>query len=327
MKTEKQPILLLLLATLSLMFIAPFAGTARAQSSTVLAISPSNYTFYASYTTPPATLTFNITLTNVINLTSWQIGIQWDPAILKYKNMSIPTNNVFGGQSILTAGPDNTNPAIVVYGAALAPGGVPFAGSGIVAQLELNVTQGGLVPPAFSTIAFEGIGVDTFLLDKDGNDISSTNTNSLYTNAYLTGNIVTHTIAGSSRPVTTTSNGTILPNSTVINTVGKTISVNVTGNTGDIAFLYAILPKDVIKINITDLSHWNVTVNGVKQPSPQITENTTHTFVYTTFPFASQITLGVQGDWIIPELSSMLIILIIISSATVAIAKSRTRRK
>jgi hypothetical protein len=101
----------------------------------------------------------------------------------------------------------------------------------------------------------------------------------------------------------------------------------VTGNTGDTAFLYAILPKDVIKINITDLSHWNVTVNGVEQPSPQITENTTHTFVYTTFPFASQITLGVQGDWIIPELSSMLIILIIASSATVAIAKSRTRRK
>lgn len=325
MKTEKQPILLLLLATLSLMFIAPFAGTARAQSSTVLAISPSNYTFYANYTTPPATLTFNITLTNVINLTSWQIGIQWDPAILKYKNMSIPTNHIFAGQSILTAGPDNTNPAIVVYGAALAPGGVPFAGSGIVAQLELNVTQGGLMPPAFSTIAFEGIGVDTFLLDKDGNDISSTNTNSLYTNAYLTGNIVTHTIAGSSNLVTTQSNGTIEPNSAGINIVNKTISFNVTGTAGDTAFLYAILPKDVI--NVTAFSNWNVTVNGVKQPSPQLTENATHTFVFAMFPFASQVTLGVQGNWIIPELSSMLIILIIASSATVAIAKSRTRRK
>lgn len=325
MKTEKQPILLLLLATLSLMFIASFAGTARAQSSTVLAISPSNYTFYANYTTPPTTLVFNITITNVTDLSSWQFGIQWDPAILSYKNVSVPTNNIFAGQSIVTAGPDNTNPAIVVYGAAILFGGAPFTGSGILAQLELNVTQAGLVPPASSTIAFEGIGIDTFLLDKDGVDISSTQINSMYTNTYLTGNIVTHTIAGSSNLVITQSNGTVEPNSAGIDTVNKTISFNVTGNAGDIAFLYAILPKDVI--NVTAFSNWNVTVNDVKQSSPQVTENATHTFVYTTFPFASQVTLGVQGDWIIPELSSMLIILIIASSATVAIAKSRTRRK
>jgi hypothetical protein len=306
------------------MFIASFTGTARAQS-TVLAISPSNYTYYGNYTTPPATLIFNITLTNVTNLSAWQVGIQWNPAILVFKNMSIPTNNIFTGQSILTAGPDNTNPAIVVYSAALAPGGAPFTGSGIVAQLELNLTQAALVPPASSTIAFEGIGIDTFLLDNNGGDISSTQTNSMYANTYLTGNIVTHTIAGSSKPVTTASNGTILPNSTVINTASKTISFNVTGNTGDTAFVYAILPKDVI--NVTAFSNWNVTINGVKQPSPQITENATHTFVFATFPFASQVTLGVQGNWIIPELSSMLIILIIASSATIAIAKSRTRKK
>jgi hypothetical protein len=325
MKTEKQPILLLVLATISLMFTASFAGTARAQSSTVFAITPSNYTYYANYTTPPTTLIFNITLTDITNLAAWQVGIQWDPAILTYNNLSIPTNNIFAGQSILTAGPDNTNPAIVVYSAALAPGGAPFTGSGIVAQLELNVTQAALVPPASSTIAFEGVGIDTFLLDNDGVDILSTKTNSMFTNTYLTGDIVTHTIAGSSNPVVTQSNGTVEPNSAGIDTVTKTISFNVTGNTGDTAFLYAILPKDVI--NVTAFINWNVTVNGVLQPSPQITENATHTFVYATFPFASQVTLGVQGNWIIPELSSMLIILIIASSATVAIAKSRTRRK
>jgi hypothetical protein len=307
------------------MFIAPFAGMARAQSSAVLAINPSSYTFYANYTTPPATLTFNITLTDVTNITAWQIGIQWDPAILSFNDMSVPTNNIFAGQSILTAGPDNTNPAIVVYSAALAPGGAPFTGSGILAQLELNVTQAGLVAPASSTIVFEAVGTDTFLLDKNGADISSTQTNSMFTNTYLTGDIVTHTIAGSSNPVVIQSNGTVAANSAGIDTVNKIISFNVTGNTGDTAFLYAILPKDVI--NVTAFSHWNVIVNGVNQTSPQITENATHTFVFATFPFSSQVNLGVQGDWIIPELSSMLVILIIASSATVAIVKSRTRRK
>jgi hypothetical protein len=325
MKTEKQPILLIILATLSLMFIASFAGTARAQSSTIFSITPSNYTFVANYTTPPTTLVFNITITNVTDLSSWQVGIQWDSAILSYKNVSVPTNNIFAGQSIVTAGPDTANSSMVVYGAAILFGGAPFTGSGLLAQLELNVTQAALVPPAFSIIAFEGIGIDTFLLDSVGADILSTKQDSMYSNTYLTGDIVTHTIAGSSNLVTTQSNGTIEPNSAGINIVNKTISFNVNGTAGNTAFLYAILPKDVI--NVTAFSNWNVTVNGVKQPSPQLTENATHTFVFATFPFASQVTLGVQGNWIIPELSSMLIILIIASSATVAIAKSRTRRK
>jgi len=326
MKMEKQPILLLILATLSLMLIAPFAGTAHAQSTAVLAISPSSYAYYANYTTPPTTLMFNITLTDVTNITAWQVGIQWDPTILTFNDMSVPTNNIFAGQSILTAGPDNTNPAIVVFSAALAPGGAPFTGSGIVAQLELNVTQAALVPPASSTIEFEGIGIDTFLLDKDGADISSTKTDSLYTNVYLTGDIVTHAIAGSSRPVTTASNGTILPNSTVIDTVGKTISFNVTGNMGDIVWLYTDLPKLVINVTNGDITRWNVTVNGANV-FPDITQNATDTSTFGFITLTENATVEVEGDNIIPELSSMLIILIIASSATVAIAKSKSRRK
>lgn len=323
---KKQQISLLVLATLSVMFIGSFPGTARAQSSTIFSINPSNYTFIANYTTPPTTLVFNITLTNVTDLSSWQVGIQWDSTVLTYNKISIPDNNVFAGQSILTAGPDNTDPSIVVYGAALAPGGTAFNGSGIVAQLELNLTQKAREPPASSTIAFEGVGIDTFLLDSDGIDIISTKMDSSYANIYLTGNIVTHTIQGSNRPVTTTSNGTIQPNSGVINTVGKTISFNVTGSTGDTAFLYVDFPKNVINVTNDDASRWNMSLNGVTA-QPQITQNGTDTFMFAYITFGSDVTVAVKGDNIIPELSSMLIILIIASSATLAIAKSRTKRK
>ena len=99
-----------------------------------------------------------------------------------------------------------------------------------------------------------------------------------------------------------------------------------TGNTGDTAFLYVDLPKNVINVTNNDITRWNVTVNGSVE-HPQITQNDTDTFIFAFIALPELGTVGVQGDNIIPELSSMLIILIIASSATVAIAKSRTRRK
>jgi hypothetical protein len=197
-------------------------------------------------------------------------------------------------------------------------------GSGILFTLELNVMNTTL--SGTSDVAFAGITTDTFLLDDTGADIAFTYTGSVYSNIYLTGTEVTHTIPNSTRPVITTSNGTIQPNSAVIDTVGKTISFNVTGNTNDTAFLYVDLPKNVINVTNNDIARWNVTVNGaVAQPQITQTENDTFLFAYITF--TGPVTVGVKGDNIIPEMSSMLIILIITSSIAIAIAKTRPRKK
>lgn len=326
MKIEKRLVLMITLsAIVSTMFLASLTSTARAQQpSAQLVIQPS-FTYYANYTTLPAKLTFNISVVNVTDMATWQLSIRWNNSLLTYGLISIPSDNVFSPQSLIVVAPDLSTPGMLVYGANIPPGGNTFNGSGVIAQLQLNVTTT-VTPPVSCAIELADIiEQGTFILDSQLVSMPITGVNAAYAYTYAIGTQVTHSISGSSNLVVTQSNGTIGPNSTGINKVSKTISFNVTGNTGDKAFLYAILPKDVI--NVTALSHWNVTVNGVLQSSPQVTENTTHTFVFTTFPFASQVTLGVQGDWIIPELSSMLIILIIASSATVAIAKSRTRRK
>jgi hypothetical protein len=324
MKIEKRLILPLVLITiLSTIFLASISGTAEAQTLAQLTFVPSDYTYFANFTSPPSFLAFNISVTNVTSLGTWQTTINWDPTVLSYKNTSIPSDNIFGSEQVISTS-DNSTLGSLIYGSALLEPTHAVNGSGVLFHLELNVVNASL--PG-SDIIFAGIVSDTFLLDGSANDIPFGYANSKYANIYLTGTTVTHTISGSSDPVITGSNATIEPNSAGINTTSKTISFNVTGSSGDTAWMYAILPKSVIKINITDLSHWNVTVNSVQQSAPQITENTTHTFIYTTFPFASQVTLGVKGDWIIPELSSMLIILIIASSITVAVAKSRTRKK
>src|SRR4030066_834909 len=95
MNMKKQQISLLVLATLSVMFIGSFPGPARAQSSTIFSINPSDSAFIANYTTPPTTLVFNITLTNVTDLSSWQLGIQWESTVRTYNKISIPDNKVF----------------------------------------------------------------------------------------------------------------------------------------------------------------------------------------------------------------------------------------
>lgn len=328
MKIEKRLILPLVLVTiLSTIFLASFSTTALAQTSPPwLTIVPSSYNYIGNFTSPPSFLAFNATVTNVTSLGTWQVAINWNSTLLSYKNASIPSDNIFGSKSVVSTS-DNSALGTLVYGSALLDPTQVVTGSGVLFYFELNVLN--QAAAGTSNITFGGTQghTDTFLLDGAGADISYTYANSKYSNIYLTGTMVTHTITGSSDVVITESNATIAPNSAGIDTTSKTISFNVTGSSGDTAWMYAILPKSVIKINITDLSHWNVTVNGVQQSAPQITENTTHTFIYTTFPFASQVTLGVKGDWIIPELSSMLIILIIASLATVAVAKSRTRRK
>lgn len=325
MKIEKRLILPLVLITiLSTIFLASISGTAEAQTPAQLTIVPSDYTYIANFTSPPSFLAFNVTVTNITSLFSWQTLINWNSTLLSYKNASVPPDNIFGSEQVIATSITDT-PGTIIYGSALVEPTHVVNGSGVLFQLELNVLNQSVT--GTSDITFAGIPSDTFLLDGTATDIPFGHTNSKYANIYLTGTTVTHTIPGSSDPVITGLNATIAPNSAGINTTSKTISFNVNGSSGDTAWMYAILPKSVIKINITDLSHWIVTVNSVQQSAPQITENTTHTFIYTTFPFASQVTLGVKGDWIIPELSGMLIILIIASSITVAVAKSRTRKK
>jgi len=105
-------------------------------------------------------------------------------------NISIPSNNVFSPQSLIIAGPDTSTLGLVVYSAALGPGGNPFTGSGLLAQLRLNVTTA--APPVFSNVEFEGVEgyTDTFLLQPDLSIIGFTTIASTY--AYT--NVVTHSV-------------------------------------------------------------------------------------------------------------------------------------
>lgn len=328
MKVEKRLVLLLILsAALTTMFLASFTSTVRAAASTEMVIQPtqpSGLMFPANFTAPPANLAFNLSVVNVTNLGSWQAAVQFNESLLGFVNFSIPTDDVLGA-GVITAGPILNSPGVWIFGGSAAPGFLGFNGSGVLAQFNLNVTT--VTPPVSCNVDFEGLSTDTFLTAINLGDIPFTPVTVTYTYTYLQGTTVTHSITGSTNLVTTTTNGTIQPNSEGIDTTTKTLSFNITGNTGDTAFLYAELPKDVIHVT-TD--PWNVTINGVLQPQSayQITENATYTKIFVLqFAFGSQVAVGVQGNYIIPELSNVLIVMLIASSVAVAVAKGKTRKK
>ena len=322
MKVERQLVLMLILsAALSTMFLASLTSTVKAQATAQITFDPT-YTYYPSGAVLPSVLVFDINVVNVTDLAAWQVTIGWNLTVMTFVNISLPDDNVFAGQSPIPA-LDNSTAGQITYGAAAGPGQPGFNGTGKLARLIMAPTAM-LAAPASSLLEFMNIPNDTFLVGIVLPDIPVTATNGWF--AYGIGTHVTHSISGSAIPVITESNGTIQSNSTVIDEVGKTISFNVTGNTGDTAFLYVDLPKNVINVTNNDITRWNVTVNGAVA-NPQITQNDTDTFMFAFITLPELITVEVEGDNIIPELSSMLVILIIASSLTLALAKNRTRKK
>ncbi len=79
--------------------------------NTTLTFSRASYSYVAAEA-------FNVTVVaqNVKNLQAWQIGLSYDPNILEYVNVSIPSDNVFQGHDVQLLGPDTSVPGYVVLG-------------------------------------------------------------------------------------------------------------------------------------------------------------------------------------------------------------------
>ncbi|MEM3361633.1 MAG: cohesin domain-containing protein, partial [Candidatus Bathyarchaeia archaeon] len=127
------------------------------------------------------TITINVTVNDVTDLFSWQIAVEWDPTLLSFSSISLPSDHVFKGKSYLPAGPDFPEPGYLVYGVSLGPGQSSFSGSGRLCQIVLTIIK---APTSGQTlqcdISFENLAVDTFLLDSRALDISFTTVNAQY---------------------------------------------------------------------------------------------------------------------------------------------------
>ncbi len=132
-----------------------------------------NFSFSSAQKSVGDTFVVNITVTGAVDLGCWQVGVQWDPSLLSFAAISVPSDNVFAGKNPIFAGPDTSVPGLVVYGGSVGPGINGFSGNGILAQLTLQIARGvGVGEQVESDIAFESILVDTFLLNSTLSDVT-----------------------------------------------------------------------------------------------------------------------------------------------------------
>jgi len=99
------------------------------------------------------------------------------------------------------------------------------------------------------------------------------------------------------------------------------IRFNVSGLSGTVGYCNVTIPKSLLKGE-----PWTVKINGVDWsfiPS----ENATHSFIYFTYTHASTLQVIIQGTWAIPEFSSTMILLFLMSLTSLAIALTKKTRK
>lgn len=115
------------------------------------------------------TFVVNITVANVVNMLGWQFVFQWNSSLLEFVRAVFPSDHVFAGQNPIFGHPE-IGVGWVCYGACSGPQQPGFSGSGVLAQLELNITRG----IGESDLSFGGIDEDTFLIRMDISDIPFT---------------------------------------------------------------------------------------------------------------------------------------------------------
>jgi len=216
------------------------------------------------------TFKINITVVNVTDLNTWQFGLQWNSSLLTFVSATIPSDSVFAGKIFVISGPDNSDPTMVVYGAALMYGVVPFTGSGRLAQVELRIANG----VGQSPLSFEGKYVDTFLLNPNQVDISFTAVNGHY--EYLEPALGLHDVA----IVNLTSTKTVIGQGYAGNVTitvenqgdfAENFDVTIYANTTQITVLNFVLVTGTVQAktflwNTTGFAYGNYTINAYAEP-------------------------------------------------------------
>jgi archaellum component FlaF (FlaF/FlaG flagellin family) len=176
---------LFLTLTLQPLLVTMPVNVTYASPTTLELVNPINGTHLFNFTTSQKavgdTFLINVTVTDVADLFSWQIGVGWDPTLLNFSRIVKPSDMVFAGKAYLEA-LDTSTPGYVVYGQALVnPADAVSTARGTLCQIELKIIKAPLPGQTLQCdIAFENLGTDTFMLNKNGFDISFTPINAQY---------------------------------------------------------------------------------------------------------------------------------------------------
>jgi len=98
------------------------------------------------------------------------------------------------------------------------------------------------------------------------------------------------------------------------------ISFILSGETGSTGYCNVIIPKSLLKGE-----PWTVAINRTSIAF-QWEDNTTHSFIYFSYTFASRLEVTIEGTWVVPEFPSTMILLMLMLTTLTAATISKKRK-
>jgi len=136
------------------------------QTATTLSVKPLN--IIDPSLIPGDTFTINCSVSDVVDLYTWQVKLFFDPAVLNCTGAWYPSDHVFAGMTMIPVVPIIDNVAgHILYGCSLMGAAAGFEGSGTLCQIEFKIKDVGESGINYS----EPYGGDTYLLNYDLDEI------------------------------------------------------------------------------------------------------------------------------------------------------------
>ncbi|MEM3788971.1 MAG: hypothetical protein QXN95_03790 [Candidatus Bathyarchaeia archaeon] len=306
------------------------AGTTLEKTATVRVVTPTAIirvtaangvtTYYSNMTKVGDEITFNVTVVDVEDLQNWQIHLTWDPTLLNFTEISLPSDHVFAGANRAMITPSlDVGPGYVSWGCTYINDPYwTFNGTGVLCQVKLKIIRQPLSPQSTCTVGLVNPYEDTFILNAAENDIPFTIENATYT--YKLVSPVAHQLLGFT--ILTHTNTSIIANAINHNIAGAWIEfLQVTGAPGTSAYINITLPKNLI------WDSWKVYIDGV-EVTPQITSDNTNTYIYVEFVFEDyDAVVKVQGSGMVSEQIHLLLMALLMASLIIAATKTFPKKK
>ena len=279
-------------------------------------------TFYTNTTAVGSEIILNVTVVDVTDLQNWQIKLTWDPTLLNFTDIWLPSDHVFAGANRqMVTPPPEVGPGYVVWGCTYINEPYwTFNGTGTLCQVKLKIIRQPYAPQSSCVLGLVNQYEDTFIINGAGYDIPFLIQNTTYT--YKLVSPVVHQLLDFT--ILTYTNTSIIANAINYNIAGAWIKfLNITGAPGTAAYVNITLPKALI------WDAWEVYIDDV-EVTPQIASDATNTYIYVEFTFGDNYnkTIKVVGSGMVPEQTHMLLLALLFASLlAIAMSKTSFRKK
>jgi len=271
----------------------------------LLSVSPPAYStativdFNSRRSTPLVGQIFNVnvTVSNVMNLSSWQVVISFDNSILNCTGLSLPQDHIFSGYSVFFPQPVINNEHSTVKAFCSLDGTSSINGSGKLCTIQFQTRTLGVSSLNFVNVMMKQSD-GSYLLDPDLTvipfeatiGIVEVSASDFHQSVFdVTQNAQTYQVA-------------ISTNSTItdfhFNQTNKELGFNVTGSDGTAGACIVTIPKILLNSTLIALID-NTATRTYNNSTHTLPENETCCFIYLNYTHSERsikILLTVQGD-------------------------------